>query len=85
MLDTNILHQEGLNSGRMQLLKKLIDVEFVRLHIPEIVKNEFITKKAHTASDLMTKSANNLKTVNANFETSECFKEELQKIEDNIR
>lgn len=85
VLDTNILHQEGLNSGRMQVLKRLIDVEFVRIHIPEIVKKEFISKKIHTTSDLMIKAANNLKTINSNFEKSDDFKIELQKIETDIR
>lgn len=85
VVDTNILHQEGLSSGRMQLLKKLIDIEFVKLYIPELVKNEFITKKSHTTTDLLIKSANNLKSAINNFESTVDFKEELQHIEDSIR
>ncbi len=85
VLDTNILHQEGFISGRMQLLKKLIDVEFVRLFIPELVKNEFITKRINNTSEAMMKSANGLKTISSNFELSTDFKNELKEIEDNIR
>ncbi|MCG7530410.1 PIN domain-containing protein [Psychrobium sp. MM17-31] len=57
ILDTNILHQEGLNSGRMQVLKKLIENDMVRLFIPEIVKREFTTKRASE----ITKALNNMK------------------------
>lgn len=85
ILDTNILHQEGLNSGRMQLLKKLIDVEFVHLYIPELVKYEFITKRTNTTTEAMLKSANGLKTIAPNFELSEEFKADLNEIENSIR
>ncbi|WP_206191803.1 hypothetical protein, partial [Shewanella carassii] len=46
VLDTNILYQEGLSSGRMKVLAKLVDAELIAVYIPEIVKREFITKRA---------------------------------------
>ncbi|WP_449649156.1 PIN domain-containing protein [Rahnella aceris] len=45
VLDTNILHQEGLYSNDMRILKNLIDAGLVSVHIPSIVAQEFITKR----------------------------------------
>lgn len=45
ILDTNILHQEGLSSGGMRLLGKLANDNIIKIYIPEIVKREFITKR----------------------------------------
>jgi len=44
ILDTNILHQEGLNSTRIQILKRLVKNESVEVVIPEIVIKEYNTK-----------------------------------------
>jgi predicted nucleic acid-binding protein len=44
VLDTNILHNDGIHSIKIKKLKKLIDVNFITLYIPEIVKREYITK-----------------------------------------
>lgn len=44
VLDTNILHNDGIHSIKIKKLKKLIDVDFITLYIPEIVKREYITK-----------------------------------------
>lgn len=44
IIDTNILHQEGLQSRRIQILKKLIKSSHTRFIIPEIVILEYITK-----------------------------------------
>lgn len=45
ILDTNILHKEGLSSGRMQVMKKLVSDELITIHVSEIVQKEFITKR----------------------------------------
>lgn len=50
-LDTNILHQEGLSSQRMQILKKLIDDSKVLLTIPEIVVREYASKLIEYAEE----------------------------------
>lgn len=45
VLDTNIIYQQGLNSGLMKILEKLVSEKLVTVHVPEIVKREFITKR----------------------------------------
>jgi len=45
VLDTNILHKEGLFSGRMQVLKKLVAAELITIFVPDIVLREFTTKR----------------------------------------
>lgn len=44
VLDTNILHQEGLSSGNMRLLHRLIISKNVELYLPEIVIREYVSK-----------------------------------------
>lgn len=44
VLDTNILHQEGLFSRNMQLLARLASFDQVTVYIPELVKREYISK-----------------------------------------
>lgn len=63
VLDTNILHQEGLSSGRMKVLAKLVDDELVTIHIPDIVKREFITKRSSEITDAIHTIQSNLKTI----------------------
>jgi len=45
VLDTNILHQEGLSSNDMSILKNLVEAELVCIHVPYLVAQEFITKR----------------------------------------
>lgn len=45
VLDTNILHQEGLHSHNMQLLMRLSSEGHVNIYIPELVKREYLSKK----------------------------------------
>ena len=53
LLDTNILHEEGLNSTRVQRIQRLIKSNDLKLIIPEIVVNEFKSKRIEQAnSDL---------------------------------
>ncbi|MGF1803707.1 PIN domain-containing protein [Aliivibrio sifiae] len=51
VLDTNILHQEGLGSTRFQVLKRLIKSGAVSLIIPEIVIEEFKSKTSDQANE----------------------------------
>ncbi|RXJ98478.1 hypothetical protein CRV02_13375 [Arcobacter sp. CECT 8989] len=56
VFDTNILRSENFSSPRMKRLKRLIDEDIVKLYVPEIVKNEFLTQKYDTyRSKLRTK------------------------------
>ncbi|MEZ8097174.1 PIN domain-containing protein [Photobacterium swingsii] len=51
LLDTNILHQEGLTSTRFQILQRLIKSGFVNLIIPEIVIEEYKSKRVDQANE----------------------------------
>jgi rRNA-processing protein FCF1 len=50
LLDTNILHEEGLNSTRVQRIQRLIKSNDLKLIIPEIVVNEFKSKRIEQAN-----------------------------------
>jgi hypothetical protein len=53
LLDTNILHEEGLSSTRVQRIQRLIKSNDLKLIVPEIVINEFKSKRVEQAnSDL---------------------------------
>ena len=53
LLDTNILHEEGLNSTRVRRIQRLIKSNDLKLIIPEIVVNEFKSIRIEQAnSDL---------------------------------
>lgn len=45
IFDTNTLRNEHFNSPRMKILKKLIDENFARIYIPELVRREFLSQK----------------------------------------
>jgi len=51
VLDTNILHQEGLFSRNMQLLGRLAQSEEISIHIPELVKREYLSKRIAETSE----------------------------------
>ena len=51
LLDTNILHEEGLSSTRIQRIQRLIKSSDVKLIIPEIVINEFKSKRVEQANN----------------------------------
>jgi hypothetical protein len=85
ILDTNILHQEGIKSGRMQVLKKLTDAEIVKLYLPEIVKREFYTKRVDSVSDLLEKTLTNFKGIHKKIESQGEIKTEITSIEAKVR
>lgn len=51
VLDTNILHQEGLFSRNMQLLGRLSGAEKISIYVPELVKREYISKRIADSSE----------------------------------
>lgn len=81
ILDTNILHQEGLNSGRMQVLKKLINNELVKLFIPEIVKREFTTKRASEITNSLNSMKGNISKLQSRIDFENDLKNSSQEIE----
>lgn len=50
LLDTNILHEEGLSSTRFQRIQRLIKSNDLKLIVPEIVMNEFKSKRVENAN-----------------------------------
>ena len=50
LLDTNILHEEGLNSTRVLRIQRLIKSNDLKLIVPEIVVNEFKSKRIEQAN-----------------------------------
>ncbi|MDM8565971.1 PIN domain-containing protein [Candidatus Halobeggiatoa sp. HSG11] len=63
IIDTNILHQEGLYSHNMQLLMRLSLADHVEIYIPELVKREFLTKKVSYSKDDVQKVHNGLSSI----------------------
>lgn len=49
LLDTNILHNEGLFSHNMQILGRLASERKIEIYLPELVKREFISRRASEA------------------------------------
>lgn len=63
LLDTNILYQEGLASGNMQLLKRLVDASYVEVFVPEIVKKEFLSRRILESKEKLKEAANSISLV----------------------
>lgn len=54
LLDTNILHQEGLESAQMQILSRLVEAGKVEVILPELVGLEYRSRKSlETKDDLL--------------------------------
>jgi len=75
VLDTNILYQEGLFSGRMKILFQLASNDLVTVYIPDIVKREFITKRVSELSDSIGNIQSNLKAVLRKVDGESTFKD----------
>lgn len=63
IVDTNILHQEGLYSRNMQLLGRLALFGYVEICVPEIVKREFISKRFLDSSEKLRYARNSLASI----------------------
>ncbi|MCK2320796.1 PIN domain-containing protein [Escherichia coli] len=85
VLDSNVLHEEGLNSNDMKLLKKYTDKGLIRIHLPSLVAKEFVTRKSNNLIDGLEKSKQSLDSVERDArgiseELLECFDELKKKI-----
>lgn len=85
VLDTNILHQEGIDSGRMKVLRTLTESGTVKVYIPEIVKREFCTKRISSVREQLEKARNNFKNVHKKIELECEVKTALTSIEAETR
>ncbi|MCG9642477.1 PIN domain-containing protein [Vibrio sp. Isolate34] len=64
LLDTNILHQEGLQSSRFQVLQRLIKSNAICLVIPEMVLKEYKSKRQDQAEGELKKLNSALDNLN---------------------
>ena len=77
VIDTNILYQEGLSSGRMKILAKLVTEGVLTVYVPEIVKREFITKRVSEITNAITNIQSNIKTISRKTENSGEFRDRI--------
>lgn len=64
--DTNILHQEGLQSARMQVLQRLIKANEVQLILSELVIEEYRSKRISNAEEEFQKIINSIEKIKRN-------------------
>lgn len=64
LLDTNILHQEGLQSSRFQVLQRLLKSNAICLVIPEMVLMEYKSKRQEQAENELKKLNSALDNLN---------------------
>ncbi|MGK0271987.1 MAG: hypothetical protein ACI88H_002653 [Cocleimonas sp.] len=88
LLDTNILHEEGLLSTRVQRIQRLIKSNDLKLIIPEIVINEFKSKRVEDANADMIKiqsSLDNLQRKNITLKDSFPIRQAINFISSSIK
>lgn len=81
LIDTNILHEEGLNSTRVQRIQRLIKSNDLKLIIPEIVVNEFKSiriEQANSDLDKIQSALDRLQRKNIAGKDSPSIKEVIQ-------
>lgn len=71
VLDTNILHEEGLNSAGMGVVNRLVNNGIVNLHVPELVVKEFSTKKIDGIIESLSKASGMLKSMDRDIRATE--------------
>lgn len=71
VLDTNILHEEGLNSAGMGVVNRLVNNGIVNLHVPELVVKEFSTKKIDGIIESLSKASSMLKSMDRDIRATE--------------
>ncbi len=71
VLDTNILHEEGLNSAGMGVVNRLVNNQIINLHVPELVIKEFTTKKIDGIIDSLSKASGVLKGMDRDIRATE--------------
>ncbi|MBH2526782.1 DUF4935 domain-containing protein [Serratia marcescens] len=71
VLDTNILHEEGLNSAGMGVVNRLVNSGIINLHVPELVIKEFTTKKTDGIIESLLKASSILKSMDRDIRATE--------------
>lgn len=85
VLDTNILHQEGLRSRDMQMLSRLSKSHKVNVYIPELVKREYLSKKIDLAKDDLLQVARRLDNIKKWIVPDNSISEDIREIERKFR
>jgi len=84
VLDTNILHQEGLESRNMQLLSKLSNSGELKIYVPEMVRREFVSKKILESHDKLIEAKNALIEISKKLLKNDPLRETLSDQEKNL-
>lgn len=84
VLDTNILHQEGLSSRNMKLLHRLIIASHVEIYVPEIVKREYLTKITSDCIDKIQEAHKSIAYLISKLERESHLHKEAKKTEENL-
>lgn len=85
LLDTNILHQEGLISGNMQLLNRLVDASHVKIYVPEIVKREFLSRRVIETKEKLKEARNSLSVVGKKISKASDIQSENNRIQTSLK
>jgi rRNA-processing protein FCF1 len=67
ILDTNILHQEGLSSKNMQVLSRLSRLNKIIITVPDLVAREFVSKKIQTSKENIIHARSKLEPLKKNI------------------
>jgi hypothetical protein len=84
ILDTNILHQEGLASRNMQQLGRLAAAGKVEICVPALVKREFLSKRVLESLETLLSVQRNLKDVANRIEYSAAARDGFSAIESSL-
>lgn len=85
VLDSNILHQEGLSSRNMQLMLRLIKASHIEIYVPELVKREFLTRSIMSCEEKVQKAYNELSNVAKKVIYDSDAQENIVKVRDSTR
>ena len=84
ILDTNILHEEGLHSASMKRLARLVTARSIAVYVPELVKREYVSKRIAEASEKSATYVASLTDFAKKFFADDAMQAELGKISQGI-
>jgi hypothetical protein len=84
ILDTNILHQEGLSSRNMQQLGRLVDAGRVEICIPALVRREFLSKRVIETLESLHRVQKDLKDIAKRLEHNPVARDQVRAVDDSV-
>ena len=84
ILDTNILHHEGLSSRNMQQLGRLADAGKVEICIPALVRREFLSKRVIETLESLHRVQKDLKDVAKRLEHNPAARDQVRALDDSV-